>query len=568
MIKFKILKWKNFISYGNYWTSMDFEKNPTTIITGKNGAGKSVFLDALTFALFGKPYRFINKPRLVNSINDKDCLVELTFEIGKKSYLIRRGLKPVIFEIWCDGVQLPQDSKILDYQKQLEETILKLNFNTFCQIVVLGTAIYVPFMQLTAAQRREVIEELLDLNVFSRMNETLKEKSSIIKEQIKDVDNKIDIIKEKISVHQVLVNKLKNKSKEDLNNKLVELESNNKAIKNLQDSVSEQTSLIEQYTKKSNILLKSNKINEFIDVKNKLLSQITSNNKTIHFYKNNDTCPICKQDIENTFKQSILEDKQKNIIEIENALKEIELKIIKHKEIEKEYNDYLSKITKCNVTIAEENIKISTLMNINTKIQQSISNSSTSEIETEEKTLKQYSDELNILYIDKQKFVDDKHNYDIIQGLLKDTGIKSKIIKQYLPLMNKMINKYLAAMDFYVSFNLDETFKETIKSRHRDDYEYNSFSEGEKFRIDMALLLTWREIAKTKNSTNTNILILDEVFDSSLDAYGTDEFLKLLKALSQTINIFVISHKPDLLSNQFDSTIKVEKKNDFSKLSQ
>jgi len=566
MIIFKTLKWKNFLSYGNYWTEIEFTKSPTTLIHGSNGSGKSSFLDALTFALFGKPYRFINKPRLVNSINDKDCMVELTFDIGKKSYLIKRGLKPVVFEIYCDGILINQDSKNLDYQKQLEDSILKLNFDTFSQIVVLGTAIYVPFMQLTAAQRREVIEELLDLNIFSRMNDTLKEKQSALKEEIKSIDNKIEVTKEKIAIHKTLIAKLKSKTQEEKTQKLQEIQDNLGTITQISNELDKATSQLKLLTEESEKLKKSNKLTEFVDIESRLVKQSNTISKTIEFYETSDACPTCKQQIDATFKTATISEKQKAQKEIEDALTDIKTRIEKSKKLLDAYNDCMTKIKEINFHIMENNTRIRSLQESNIKIQKSLTNVSDSEIIEEEAKVSQFDADISQLISNKQETVNLKHNYDIIQALLKDTGIKSKIIKQYLPLMNKLINKYLSTMDFFVNFNLDESFKETIKSRHRDDYEYNSFSEGEKFRIDMSLLLTWREIAKTRNSTNTNILILDEVFDSSLDAGGTEEFMKLLKQLSQDINIFVISHKPDLMSNQFDSSIKIEKKNNFSKM--
>lgn len=566
-IIFKSLRWKNFLSYGNYWTEIDFLKNPTTILTGPSGSGKSSFLCALTFALFGKPYRFINKPRLVNSINDKDCLVEIKFSIGQNEYFIRRGLKPVIFEIYCNGVLLNQDAKNLDYQKHLEQNILKLNFNSFTQIVVLGSASFIPFMQLTAAQRREIIEELLDLNVFTRMNKVLKEKQSLIREQSKQNESSIVFTKEKIQIQTEHLNKLQKKTKENKNTKIKEIEqikeSNKKSLSVINDL---QLLLTEKKDLLKNQESLTSKLQNYKTLQSKATASLKQIEKTIDFYQKSDSCSVCKQKIDEVFKSEIIEKNQSKNLEYSKMLEEIDKSCVDIENSLKEYSTLQSEISDINYKISEENIRIKSGQDYITKIQKDLNVFDAEEIQQETDKLKDLEKTLNTYQEEKQTINDTKFNYDIMQSLLKDTGIKSKIIKQYLPLMNKYINKYLSAMDFFVNFQLDENFKETIKSRHRDEFEYNSFSEGEKFRIDIAMLLCWREIAKTKNITNTNLLILDEVFDSSLDESGTEDLMKLLKSLATNgTNIYIISHK-NQLNDKFDANIKVEKKNNFSRM--
>jgi DNA repair exonuclease SbcCD ATPase subunit len=528
----------------------------------------STFLCALTFALFGRAYRFINKPRIVNSINDKDCITELEFSVGKQEYKIIRGLKPVVFEIYCDGVLLNQDAKNLDYQKHLEQYILKLNFDSFAQLVVLGSANYVPFMQLTSSQRREVIEELLDLKVFTRMNGVLKEKYSLLREDIKSIESEISSDEGKCKIHEDHIAKLKSRNNKDRQEKIQQIKEAESSNAKLAE---EKKALMKVLEEKKESLLPFSKcedeIKEFTSLRITIGTEGKNITKSIQFYNENDSCPTCKRAIDALFRDETVSSMSKKLEEINSAVTKIDKKIDKTrknidaaKQILREIQDISSSISMIDVRISESNnyiLKIRNTLDLN------IDETIKEEEEKVELLRKNIKDNL----AKKEEIMLRKYDYDIIQVLLKDNGIKSKIVKQYLPLMNKYINKYLSAMDFFVNFNLDESFKEKIKSRHRDDFEYNSFSEGEKFRIDMALMLTWREIARAKNSTNTNILILDEVFDSSLDASGTEDFLKLLKHLSVNTHVFVISHKGDILTDKFDRSIRVEKKNNFSKMS-
>lgn len=571
MIEFKKVRFKNFLSYGNAFTEIDFTKSRTTLLTGKNGEGKSgCILDSLVFGLFGTAYRNINKPNLVNSINGKDCLVEVEFNIGKKSYTVRRGIKPTVFEIIEDGKLIDQDSRSKDYQKYLEENILKLNYKSFSQLVVLGSSNYIPFMQLVAADRREVIEELLDIRVFSRMNQVAKEKLSLIKEQTKDYYRQIVTIKEKINLQKSHIDKIKQKNAEivQTNNKYIEdsnakIQSLQQSIKLLNDEILE---LQDKIKSRNNL---EEKLKEFEMLGNKVSSNLNQVKKAITFYENNSSCPTCTQNIDSSFKDKLLKEKSDKAQEYTKGISDIADRISKTKNKLDEMNKILSVVSQKQSEITHYNSQILGLNQYVSKIQSenvSLQNEINSESDGT-KLLEQFESSLNDVQILVNSNEEMKEYYDIALDLLKDNGIKTKIISQYIPIMNKYINRYLLSMDAYLNFNIDENFKEVIKSRHMDVFEYNSFSEGEKFRIDMAILLMFRDIARQKNSVNTNILILDEVFDSSLDNIGTEQFLKLLKELSKKINIFVISHKADM-TDKFDRCIKVEKKNGFSVLSE
>lgn len=567
MIEFQKLRWKNLLSYGNFFTEIDFQKHAMTLISGKNGSGKSTIGEALTFALFGVPFRNINKPNLLNSINEKDCLVEVEFNIGKKQYLVRRGIKPTIFEIYCDGKVIDQESKSKDYQKFLEQNILKLNYKSFTQLVFLGSGNFVPFMQLSAQDRREVIEELLDIRVFSRMNTVLKEKLSILKENFKDVERDITIAKEKLDMQREHIKKLQN-------NNIASIKANQEEIDSSRETICSINLEMDQI--RNNIELKKatiqdeisivNKQKKYEDIQKKIRSQISKIEKTVEFYGQHDDCPTCNQKIDTEFKQQIIKNKQQKLQEFNIACEDLNDKLKTVVDRLEAINTIQKEITQHNIDYQNKNFSITGINQYISKLQKE--NERLSNIDSllsdEFKNLESYESAHSALVIKREELIDLRYMYDISADLLKDNGIKTKIIRQYLPVMNKLINKYLSAMDFFVNFNLDENFREVIKSRHRDEFEYNSFSQGQKFRIDMALLMTWREISRKKNSTNTNILILDEVFDSSLDAGGTEDFMKLLRVLSKKNHIFVISHKPDVISDRFDDHIKVEIKNNFS----
>jgi len=569
MILFKTLSWRNFLSTGNYKTTLDLTRHENTLVSGENGAGKSTMLDALTFALFGKSFRGINIPQLPNSINDKNCEVEIVFSVGKDEYRVLRHLKPKKFEIYKNDVLIPQDSKSKDYQRVLEEQILKMTYKSFCQVVILGSSNYIPFMQLTAADRRLVVENLLDIDVFSVMNSLVKSKMNLVKEYIKDIDHKIELVRSKTEDKKKLIDALEKKSNEsvDKHNKEIEeslsqIEELTRERDELQKLIRENLESIEDKDSIPKELL--NKESEQKQLRNK----VKGIDSSMKFYHDNDTCPSCKQTIEEHHKNCIFkegqDDKEKHLSIIEDLDGEIKL-----------LEDRLSKINYVlgDVKILEKSVsdKQSKIGGLNQYINKM--KSKRDSLLTEGSEISDAKDEFNALVTEgngyvqgRKQLIEDKHYYSIATGILKDSGIKSKIIKHYLPVMNKLINKYLADMDFFCQFHLDENFNETIRSRHRDEFTYQSFSEGERLRIDLSLLLAWREIARLKNSVNCNLLILDEVFDSSLDSVGTEEFLKLLVTFGHRANIFVISHKSDSMTDKFQNHIVFEKKNNFSRI--
>jgi DNA repair exonuclease SbcCD ATPase subunit len=569
MIIFKKCRWKNFLSTGNAFTEIDLTRSTNTLIVGHNGAGKSSILDALTFGLFGKPFRKINKPQLVNSINNSNTVVEIEFSIGKKQYKVTRGIKPNVFEIHCDGVLVNQDAKSKDYQEHLERFILKLNYKSFTQVVILGSASFVPFMQLSPADRRAIIEDLLDIQIFSSMNVIVKNKISNIKDSQKTVEYDMKLIAEKIELQKLNIEEHKKNNLVEIEKKVTELNTNAEAVKTTLKNIG----LIQKHVD----ILSNRVLDETtIATKNKKLLQIEAkfeNNigklrKEIAFYEDNDNCPTCQQTITDDHKTTHVSEKKTKIQEISEAqdkLKEELQKVTDRIEvingIQKHIRDHQTELVKLNTQITsinQYNVKLLTQIDELKKK----SNSG----EEDNTKLKSLKEEMSASIATGKELAEEKQYHEFAATLLKDTGIKTKIIKQYLPVMNKLINKYLTAMDFFVNFNLNESFEESIKSRHRDEFSYASFSEGEKMRIDLALLFTWRQIAKMKNSVSTNLLILDEVFDSSLDGVGTEEFLKLLNSLDNTTNVFVISHKGDQLFDKFRSVIKFEKVKNFSQV--
>lgn len=568
MIVFKNIKWKNFLSTGNVYTEIPLNKHPTTLIMGENGAGKSTLLDALTFALFGKPYRNINKPQLVNSINNKECLVELSFHIGEKKYLVRRGIKPAIFEIWVDGDMLDQSANAKDYQDILEKMILKMNYKSFTQIVILGSASFTPFMQLSASDRRAVIEDLLDIQIFSTMNTLVKEKLSTLKETATETSIRLTAVKEKIDLHKKHIEELKKNNQEIIDVRRNELETNGAEIAKARH-VSEKTQeeiddLIQSIADSENTLHRQKKLDglgvKLETNKNKLENEI-------EFYSNNDNCPTCKQDIEKSFKENETHVCQTKIQEIQKGLTKLEeeknavLQRLNHiKTINAQITDLQRNIATYSNTVSHLQKRNANILREIAELESTKSISGESKVQSEQLVV-----ELTELIEKKKTTAEEKQYYDVAAQLLKDGGIKAKIIKQYLPVINKMVNKYLSSMDFFVNFNIDEEFKETIKSRHRDDFSYDNFSEGEKQKIDLSLLLTWRAVARIKNSVNTNLLILDETFDSSLDSKGTDSLLQILYTMPENTNVFVISHK-DQLHDKFAHSYRFEKKQNFSRL--
>lgn len=567
MILFKSISYQNFLSTGNVPNVIQLNRSASTLIIGKNGEGKSTILDALTFALFGKPFRNINKPQLCNSINQKNCLVELEFDIGTTSYKVRRGIKPNLFEIFCDGKMMNQDAAVKDYQKILEQQILKLNYKTFTQVVILGSASFVPFMQLPQWQRREVIEDILDISVFSTMNQILKEKMNETKKLLQSIDNKITISKTAAESQKKIINSLVSSKKEQVDAIHAQIASNEEEIKKNTEAVSKLLERIQALTKECEDV---NKLKKDVSELNKLRARLTTNKEkieeTLSFFEDNAVCPSCSQGIPHEHKENILKDIQSQCSSLDEKILTLEEANNKLQERQAKLDQLNSEILSLNILVNSTNATNMALGEQNKKLEKQIkeAKSDTSNIDAERKKLSEIADEAMKLLERKKELNEQRIVEDVSYNLLKDTGIKTAIIREYLPVMNKLINNYLNAMDFYVHFELDESFNETIKSRYRDEFSYASFSEGEKMRIDLAILFTWRHIAKMKNSVNTNLLILDEIFDSSLDNSGTDYFLSIMNAFGEKSNVFVISHKGDQLFDKFHSVIKFEKKGNFS----
>jgi DNA repair exonuclease SbcCD ATPase subunit len=569
MIIFEKVRWKNFLSTGNWFTEIDFTRSPNTLIIGSNGSGKSTILDALTFGLFGKPFRKINKPQLPNSINEKECIVEIEFKVGKKSYKIIRGIKPNTFEIYQEGKLLNQDAAARDYQEVLEKNILKLNFKSFTQIVILGSASFTPFMQLSAADRRNIIEDLLDIQIFSSMNSLVKEKMVEIKDASAKIKYDMDLTAEKIELQKQNIEEHKKHNDAEIEKKKQEIITSETQIGHLQIDIEliqkHINVLTSKILNKDAVEAKRTKLSNF---ENQLSNNLRKLDKDVKFYEDNHDCPTCKQTITQDWKEKQILEKQVKKGDISIALTDIEKKIADANNVINEMLKITKHINEHNSEVIKHNASITAINKYVAKLNAEITELSTRKdnLEEENTKLKELREELAELVKKQKQIADEKQYYEFAGTLLKDTGIKTKIIKQYLPIMNKLINKYLTAMDSFINFNLNENFEETIKSRHRDDFSYHNFSEGEKMRIDLAILFTWRQIAKLKNSVNTNLLILDEVFDSSLDTVGTDEFLKLMYDIGQDTNVFVISHKGDQLFDKFRSVIRFEKKNNFSRI--
>ena len=565
MIIFKTVRWKNFLSTGNTFIEIPLDKDSTTLIIGENGAGKSTILDALCFGLFGKPFRNINKPQLLNTVNSSSCLVEVEFDVGKKKVKVIRGIKPNVFEIYVNGKMYNQDANVRDYQKYLEQQILKLNYQSFTQVVILGSSTFVPFMQLKARHRREVVEEILDIQIFSLMNMLLKQKLKSIDEEMRNVNYEFELTSEKISLQENYIEDLEANKNKILEEKISQsFEMDNKlfikkeTIRNLEERNGELAKEISDISKTQNRFEKLKGIQATLKEKHR------AHTKLIDFFENNTDCPTCQQHIDETFKNNMIDNKKDAASKVSFGMQELVDELATTEKTLAYCNDVISRIQETTVEIAKENSSIVELEKYNTKIKTEIEHLQTDNVEKEDhEKLKSLKKELALIDKQKSKLREDKTYSEAARNMLTDTGIKTKIIKQYLPIMNKLINTYLTSMEFYVNFTLNENFEESIKSRYRDDFTYASFSEGEKMRIDLALLFTWRAVAKMKNSTNTNLLILDEIFDSSLDNTGTDEFLKILNTLGNE-NVFVISHKQDALADKFRNTIKFEKVKNFS----
>jgi DNA repair exonuclease SbcCD ATPase subunit len=567
MILFRKIRWKNLLSTGNLFTELELDKYTTTLIVGENGAGKSTVLDALSFVLFGKAFRKINKPQLLNSITQKGLVVEIEFDIGLNKYKIIRGIKPTVFEVYMNGQLLNQSAEMKDYQEILEKQILKVNHKSFCQVVVLGSATFQPFMQLSAYQRREIIEDLLDLQIFTTMNSILKDKLLVNNEAINECNYKKKIAEEKIKLTKEHLAELQTNNDQLVEDKKQRIVQTNEQVNELSEQYHKIKNIIEDLKEQtSDEASLKKKLDKLSQLRHQIEAKLSMLKKDVSFFEKHDNCPTCKQEIDLKFKCETVETKNTEISEINDGLKRLS----------EQYS--------------ELNIKVQVIMNINNKVTENVLE--LNRLKTKISSLIEYRDELEeeINNIKKNTKTEDGNQLDVIEKelkniekdycnqleernilsaastLLKDGGIKSKIIKQYIPIINKLINKYLSAMDFFVQFELDENFSETIKSRYRDEFSYSSFSEGEKMRINLAILFTWRAVAKLRNSINTNILIMDEVFDSSLDSNGTEEFMKIILNLTSDTNTVIISHKTDQLYDKFSKIVRFEKHKNFSRI--
>jgi len=568
MLIFKKIRWRNFLSTGQHETELDFTKNSTNLIIGNNGAGKSTVLDALTFALFGKPFRKINKSQLVNTVNEKDCVVQVEFSISNIDWKVVRGIKPNTFQIYNNGKLLDQTSATIDQQKWFEQTVIKMNYKSFTQIVILGSSTFVPFMQLSTAHRREVIEDLLDIKIFSSMNVVIKDKIREIKDEIKTLELKKESIKDKVQMQRGFIDELEQRGKENIKEKENKIKELSKLEENLKIDIKNILIKVDSLNKElENFSGSSDKLRKLVGLKGKVQQKVSSITEQHKFFTENTVCPTCKQEIQEEFRLDKINDAQSNAKELQKGYQELEKAIEDEENRENEFIKLSKDITSLNHKISQNNLSISGYDKQIEDLQFEIK-TITEKIENqniEHEKLDEYKKSLQETFENLSKKKDEIGYYDFSYNLLKDGGVKSKIIKKYLPLINQQVNRYLQMMDFYINFTLDEEFNETVQSPIHEDFSYASFSEGEKMRIDLALLFTWREVARFKNSVNTNLLILDEVFDSSLDGFGTEEFLKIIRFVIKDANIFVISHKSELF-DKFESVIKFEKIKGFSRI--
>ena len=568
MITFQKIKWKNFLSTGNQFTEVNFEEHPTNLIVGTNGAGKSTILDALTFVLFNKPYRKINKPQLANTTNERECLVEIEFSINSRQYVVRRGIKPNVFDIVVNGIQLHREADDRSMQRILEENILKLNYKSFTQIVILGSSTFVPFMQLTSSNRREVIEDLLDIRIFSAMNNIIKETLKEKKNQVKSLDLKRETLKDKMKMQKNFIEELENRGKANIEANEQKVD---KLLKEVDVYIEENEKTEEEVKvrtkKQEEVTGATQKLSKLNNLKGKISNKVATITKEHKFFNENTVCPTCQQDIEEEFRLNRIEDAQNKAKELKEGYDELANTIKFEQQRERQFTTLSQEITKLTHDISQNNTRISInqrqIRECEHEIQTITSNlqNRNSEHEKLEEFKENLHKTIEELADKKQEIV---YN-DFAYSLLKDDGVKTKIIKKYLPFINQQVNRYLQMMEFYINFQLNEEFNESVKSPIHEDFSYSSFSEGEKMRIDLALLFTWREVARVKNSANTNLLIMDEVFDSSLDGFGTDEFLKIIRYVIKDANIFVISHKTDM-QDKFERTVKFDKMKGFSRI--
>ena len=568
MITFQKIKWKNFLSTGNNWTEIDFQKYNTNLIIGTNGSGKSTMLDALTFGLFNKPFRKIKKSQLINTTNERDCMVEINFSVNSRDYIIRRGIKPNIFDIEVNGTLLHKEADDRINQKILEETILKVNYKSFTQIVILGSTNFVPFMQLSCPNRRDVIEDLLDIRIFSAMNGLIKERIRLQKEQVRSLDLKKDNLKDKMSMQENFIKELKDQGKSNIKSskgKIVTLSLESDT--HMQKNSSIELDIDKLIKEQEEVTGASEKLKKLNNLKGKITQKVSTITKEHKFFTDNTVCPTCSQNIEEEFRLNRITDVQDKAKELKKGYQDLEETIKLESERERHFTKLSKEITKLNNDISQNNTRISLnqrqIRELENEVQKITEQFKNRNIEHEK--LAEFNENLKKIFEDLSSRKEEITHYDFAYSLLRDDGVKTKIIKKYLPFINQQVNRYLQLMDFYINFTLDEEFNETVKSPIHEDFSYSSFSEGEKMRIDLALLFTWREVARVKNSVNTNLLIMDEVFDSSLDGFGTEDFLKIIKYIIKDANIFIISHKSDL-HDKFESVITFDKIKGFSRM--
>ena len=570
MITFKKIRYKNFLSTGNTPIEIDLKKTPTTLIIGQNGSGKSTLLDALCWALFNKPFRIIKKEQMINTINQSDCEVEIEFDVGMKQYRIKRGVKPNIFEIYCNGNLINQNASNIDYQKYLETNIMKLNYRSFVQVVILGSSSYEPFMKMKARYRRDVVEEILDVKVFTQMDLILRDQQGQLSKEVLDMRHKCDLIQTKYETELKHFNALSDLNTNDIDDKKTQLEKQTKAKEEYTTKIDELNNQINSFKEQLEDKEETDsKLKQLLKMETKIEHNLHNHKKNLEFFQENDNCPTCTQPLEAEFRGEKIAFEKGKITVLEDGVKKLSEEVTKMEEKVNHFGAISKKLSHLYIDVAKVNTSLGELNNYSERIHQEILQLENKQTDSKKIAvdLQQLKEELETTKVNRDNITEQKKYVDVLREILSDKGARGHIIKKYIPIINGLINQYLQAMDFFVSFHLDEEFNETVKSHHRDTFNYNSFSEGEKLRIDLALLFTWRTIAKMKNSVNTNLLILDEIFDSSLDEQGTDDFFKIISKLSNE-NIFIISHKGDIMFDKFTNMIKFEKYKNFTRLAQ
>src|SRR6056300_933805 len=566
MIVFKKIRWKNFLSTGNTPIEVDLNKSPTSLIIGSNGSGKSTLLDALSFVLFNRPFRIIKKEQIVNTINNGDCVVEIDFTVGQKVYLVRRGIKPNLFEIYCDGELLNQEANTVDYQRVLEQNIMKLNYRSFVQVIILGSSSYEPFMKMKARYRRDVVEEILDIKVFTQMDLILRDQQSVLTKNITEVRHRYDLLDKEIQLQSNHLNTLETRQNQDKDYKLELLQKNDENAKKLRADIEELENTIKNTeTSVQDKEKAEKKLRQLEKIQTKIEQNLSTHKKALEFFEDNDNCPTCTQKLQAEFRGEKIAYEKGKLTTLNDGMKDLLKEITTVEEKVNEYTSLSNKIRDMNIDLAKLNTSLDGIYDHTTRINKELESISEDDIKKLKTELSDLKTKLTETLTELEKITEEKKYVDILREILSEKGARKRIIKKYLPIMNQLINQYLQSMDFFISFHLDEEFKETVKSRHRDTFDYNNFSEGEKMRIDLALVFTWRAIAKMKNSANTNLMVLDEIFDSSLDGQGTDDFFKIVNKMGKE-NIFIISHKGDILFDKFTNIIKFEKEHNFTKL--